>query len=141
HEVLEGVLGVDAELDGVAAWFDSIESELLAGGDAELPLDEVDAGHHLGDRVLHLEPGVHLEEVEVAVLVDEELDGPGVDVVAGPTRGQSGFGQGLPLLVGETGGGGLLDQLLMASLHRTVPLTEKDALAVRIEEDLGFDVS
>ena len=34
----------------------------------------------LGDRVLDLEARVHLEEVEGAVLVDEELDGPGVRV-------------------------------------------------------------
>ena len=57
------------------------EAEGLAGGDAELQLDEVDAGDQLGDGVLDLEAGVHLEEVELAVLV-EELDGAGVDVVA-----------------------------------------------------------
>ena len=36
-------------------------------------MHEVDAGDHLGDRVLDLEPRVHLDEVELAVLV-EELD-------------------------------------------------------------------
>ena len=37
----------------------------LAGGDAELPLDQVLAGDHLGDRVLDLQAGVHLHEEEV----------------------------------------------------------------------------
>ncbi len=46
----------------------------LARGHADLRLDQVDAGHHLGDRVLDLDPGVHLDEVEVVVLVDDELD-------------------------------------------------------------------
>ena len=49
----------------------------------ELQLDQVDAVHQLGDRVLDLEPGVHLQEEEAArvVGVDEELDGAGADVV------------------------------------------------------------
>ena len=61
------------------------EVERLARGDADLPGDEVEAGDQLGDRVLHLEAGVHLEEVELAVLV-EELDGAGVVVAAGLRR-------------------------------------------------------
>ena len=51
------------------------EREGLAGGDPDLLLDEVDAGDHLGDGVLDLDPGVDLDEVEVVVGVDEELAG------------------------------------------------------------------
>jgi hypothetical protein len=40
-------------------------------------MDEVDAGDALGDWVLHLKPGVHLEEVEVLLGVEQELDGAG----------------------------------------------------------------
>jgi hypothetical protein len=46
----------------------------LARGDPELLLHEVEPGDHLGDRVLHLNPAVHLHEVKVAVLVDQELE-------------------------------------------------------------------
>ena len=64
------VLGVDPDLDAVAAPLrgDLVlrHRQLLAAGDADLPLDEVDAGDHLGDRVLDLQPGVHLEEEELA---------------------------------------------------------------------------
>ena len=38
--------------------------EPAAGGDVELELDQVEAGRRLGDRVLHLEAGVDLEEGE-----------------------------------------------------------------------------
>ena len=38
----------------------------LPGGDPELLGDDVDPGHQLGHRMLHLQPRVHLEEVEVA---------------------------------------------------------------------------
>ena len=41
---------------------------------------EIDAGDHLRDRVFHLQPRVHLEEVELAVGVEQELDRPCVRV-------------------------------------------------------------
>jgi hypothetical protein len=45
-----------------------------AGGDADLFVDQIDAGDHLGYGMLDLQAGVHLDEVELAVLV-EEFDG------------------------------------------------------------------
>ena len=68
QEVVLRVLGVDARLDRRAAAGDFVlrERQRLARGDAELPLDEIEPGHRLGDRMLDLQPGVHLEEVEVA---------------------------------------------------------------------------
>ena len=47
--------------------------------DADLLADQVDAADHLGHRMLDLQPGVHLDEVEFAVLV-EELDGAGAAI-------------------------------------------------------------
>ena len=59
------------------------ERQRLAGGDPELELDEVEAAvrRQLGDRVLDLEAGVHLQEVDLAgVRVEQELHGAGVGV-------------------------------------------------------------
>ncbi len=88
QEPAEGVLGVDPGLDRVPLDGDVLlrEAERLAGGHAELQLDQVDAlaadPHDLlGDGVLDLEAGVHLEEVDVArVAVEQELDRAGVGV-------------------------------------------------------------
>ena len=71
-----------APLDGVLG-----ERERLTARDPDLLGDEVERRDHLGDAVLDLEPGVHLEEVELAVLgtrdrLVEHLDGAGVDVAA-----------------------------------------------------------
>jgi hypothetical protein len=66
------------------------QRERLAGGDAQLQLDEVEAGDALGDRVLDLQAGVHLEEVELAAGVEHELDGAGADVVDRPGGGDGG---------------------------------------------------
>ena len=42
--------------------------------------DQVDVGDLLGDRVLDLDPRVHLDEHVAAVGVEQELDGAGVEV-------------------------------------------------------------
>ena len=51
----------------------------LPARDEELLLHEIDAGHGLGHRMLHLDSRVQLEEEEILSL-DDELDGPGPDV-------------------------------------------------------------
>ncbi len=67
---LRRVLGIDADLDGMAAaamssWRDA---QRLAAGDADHLAHQVDAGDELGHRMLDLDAGVHLDEVEVARL-------------------------------------------------------------------------
>ena len=56
------------------------QRQRLARGDAQLPLDQVEPGDHLGHRMLDLQPRVHLHEVEAAVGVGDELDRAGADV-------------------------------------------------------------
>ena len=53
--------------------------QFRAGGDADLLLHQVEAGDHLGDRMLDLEPGVHFDEVELAILI-QELDRAGAAI-------------------------------------------------------------
>ena len=55
------------------------ERQVAAGGDADLLEHEVDVGDHLGHRMLDLDAGVHLDEIELAVLV-EELDGADAEI-------------------------------------------------------------
>jgi hypothetical protein len=54
-------------------------AQLLPEATRNLLGDEIDAGDHLGDRMLDLDAGVHLDEVELAVL-EEELEGAGAAV-------------------------------------------------------------
>ena len=49
-------------------------------GDADLLEHEIDAGDRLGDRMLDLQTSVHLDEIELAVLV-QELDRAGAAVL------------------------------------------------------------
>src|SRR5690606_5075266 len=66
------VLGIDAHLDRVPEERDvGVEGERAAGRYPDLLLDQVDPGHQLRHRVLDLNAGVHLNEEELAILVQE----------------------------------------------------------------------
>ena len=66
---VRGILGVDAALDGVAALRQLVlrPRQRLAVRDGELRANQIDAGHGLRDRMLDLQPRVHLEEKEARV--------------------------------------------------------------------------
>ena len=89
--------------------------------------------------MLDLQPGVHLEEVELAVL-EEELDGPGVVVPARLRDLHGGRAHGVADVVGEIGRRALLYQLLVAPLGRAVAFAEPDRAAVLVGEHLHLDV-
>jgi hypothetical protein len=137
-----GILGVHPALDGVTVCRNVrlAEPDRLTGSDLQLERHKVQAGHELGDRVFDLEPGVHLQEVEGSVLV-EELDGPGVLVPARSTEPDGGISHCLAYLGREVRCRALLDQLLMAPLARAVPLAEPDDVAEAVAEDLHLDVA
>src|SRR5262249_18579007 len=84
-----GILSIDAAVDRMSVEVDLLlrAREALAGSDADLLADQIDVADHLGHRMFDLEPGVHLDEVELAVLV-EELDGAGAPIAH--------LGHGLP---------------------------------------------
>src|SRR5690606_15590542 len=84
---LERVFGVDPAFDGVALELHVAlaQGELLAGSDQYLLLNQIDAGNHLGNRVLNLNTGIHLDEEEFTVFV-KKLEGARtaiIDLAAG----------------------------------------------------------
>ncbi len=111
----------------------------LARSHAQLPLHQVESGDHLGDRVLDLQARVHLQEIELATVV-QELDRP-CALVCDRLRGRDGRGtHGPPRRVREPWRRRLLDHLLVASLQRAVTFVQVYGMAVRIGEHLDLDV-
>jgi hypothetical protein len=90
--------------------------------------------------VLDLEARVHFEEVEAALLVDEKLEGAGVDVAPSLDGGDGGGAHLLAQVWVEKGRGGLFDDLLVAALDGALALEEVDGAAVGVALDLIFDV-
>ncbi|GAA3046288.1 hypothetical protein GCM10020229_66970 [Kitasatospora albolonga] len=140
QEVAARVLAVDPELDGVAADLGVVVAELLAVRDPEHLADQVDPGDLLGDRVLHLQTGVDLQEGDQPVLGDQELAGAGADVARLAQDRLGGPVQLRVLLVREERRGRLLYQLLVAALERAVTGRDDHHVAVLVGQALGLDV-
>ena len=116
---------------------------VLAGRLADHPFDEIDAEHRFGDRMLDLQAGVDLEEVEfLARGIVDELDRAGRAIVRprGRDRPPPRAG-GSATVVGEAGRRGLLDHLLVAPLQRAIAFAERDHLALAVAEDLHLDMA
>ena len=137
------VFGVDAAFQRPAVSPDILltEGQGLASGDSDLLLHQVDAGDHLGDWMLNLEPRVHFQEIEVPLLVGDEFHRTG-----GAIADSGGQRAGLrphcrPRFFVKQGARRLLDHLLVAALDRAFALAEVDDRASVIGEHLDFDMA
>ena len=144
--VLGRVFGVEPGLDGGSARRWGFDVEPSAVGDMQLQLDEVQAGGGLGDGMLDLQPGVHLQEVEGprprTVIVSHELD-----------RARAGVPDGLrcqPRGLEELGAHAfrtfdkrrwsLLDDFLVTALDGTFAFADGPHGAVFVGHHLDLDV-
>ena len=117
-EVGSRVFGIDPAFNCVAVGNDIVlrQRELLTGGDADLGFDEVDAGDHLGDRVLDLDAGIDLNEIKVVVLIDDELDRTGGVVAGRLGQADRGGRHRLAGLLRQSRRGAFFNQFLMPPL-------------------------
>ena len=136
------ILGVQPHLDRMAVprYLLLGQWQRLAGGHAQLPFHQVQAGDHLGDRVFDLQAGVDLHEIELSVGIDDELHRAGVDVADGGGGGHRRLAHGLAQIVVDEGRGRFLQHLLVAALGRAFALVEVDHPAVAVAEHLDLDV-
>ena len=143
QEVAERVLGIDARFHRPAGQRDVLlrQRELLAGGDADHLLDEVDAGDQFGDGMLDLQAGVHLEEEEALVLACDEFHGAGEVVIHGLGQRDRLLAHLAPRGLVEQRRRRFLDDLLVAALDRAFALAEIDHVAVLVAEHLDFDMA
>src|SRR5207249_3441881 len=144
-EVIEGIFGVDAALDGMAFEGEVVlrKLERLAHRDENLLFDKVHAGDFFGDRVLDLNALVDFEEVKVTVVVHDEFDGAGVGVMRHFGNANSGFAHFFAQVfefVFDEWGRRFFDNLLVAPLNRAVAFAQMDDIAAIVGEDLKLDV-
>ena len=147
QEAALGIFRVDARLDRVAAerYLVLLLRQRLARGNAKLPFDEVLARDHFGDRVLDLQPRVHLHEIERAVAREriggDELDRAGAHVADRLCARDRGTSHRAAMLRSHERRRRLLQHFLVSSLHRAIALEQVDRVAVRIGEHLDLDVA
>ena len=118
-----------------------VEIEFFAVGDADLLLDQIDAGHFLGHGMLDLNSRVHLDEVIIPFGIDEKLDRARVLIFGGLGGLDRGFAHFFAQIGGEKRRGRLLDEFLVAALDRAIAFAQVEHLAVGIGEDLKLDMS
>ena len=116
------------------------DGQRMAGRDQQLGPDQVDVGALLGHRVLDLQPGVDLQEGQLAPRREQELHGAGVDVAGLPADGLGRPFQDGPLGLGQERRGGLLDELLVAALQGAVAGPHHQDVTVHVRQDLRLDV-
>ncbi len=141
REMVVGVLGAEAHLDGMAERGRRPVRKAPAAGHVELQLDEVQPGGDLGDRVPGIQARTEFHERERAALqVVEELDRAGA-AVAGRLAEAHGRLADLPVLPGrERRGGGLLQHPPVAPPHAALPHAGRPDGAVVVGDDLDADV-
>ena len=140
QEAVGGVFGVHTALDGVTASERSLGRELCAAGDLELESHEVGRSHELGDRMLDLQAGVHLQEIEVALGIDDELDGAGRLVLHRLGERDRLLAHRAPRLLVQERARRLLDHLLVPALDGAFPLAQVDVVPVPVSQDLDLHV-
>ncbi len=97
----EGIwmLGVDPALDRVTAQLNGPRQNLvepLAARNQDLALDQIDSGDHFSDGMLDLDPGVDLDEVQLAGGIHQELNRARVRVTHGFESGAQPVTSALP---------------------------------------------
>src|SRR5256886_4971920 len=140
-ESICGVYRVDPclalALSPVSLW---LVVEPLSERDPKLLLDEFHAVDHLSDGVLDLKARVHLEEIEVVLILDDELNCSGVAVPSlfrDRDRGRRHPGPSRLRDVRR----GFLHDLLVPSLQSAVAVADGHDIAVFVGEQLDFDVA
>jgi hypothetical protein len=71
----------------------------LAAGDAQLQLHKIETRYHLGDRMLHLQAGIHLKKVEMTLSVQYKLHRTCIHVTGLAGQLASGRSHALPQLL------------------------------------------
>ena len=118
-----------------------LDADRLATGDAQLFGDQVDSRDHLGDRMLHLDAGVHLHEIESTASVHKEFDGAGALVADAARGGHSGLAHLAAQIGRHRRAGGFFEQLLMPSLDRAVAFAQVHHVAVAVGQHLHLDMA
>ena len=105
----------------------------FAHRDHDLLAHEVDAGDFFGDRMLDLDALVHFQEIEIAVVVDDEFDRAGVGVMGDFGDAHGGFAHFFAQIfefVFDQRRRGFFDHLLVAALNGAIAFAEVDDVAV-----------
>ena len=116
------------------------ERQFFARSHHDLGLDDVNAGDPLCDRVLNLHAGVHLDEIELAVFV-QELERARAAVADLLDGRHAALADLFDELARNARCRRFFDDFLVTPLHGAVALAQPDRILVLVGHDLNLDVA
>ena len=138
----EGVFGVDTALDSMAANLDValFVVQTFAVSHTNLFTYKVNTGNEFCHRMFNLNTGVHFDEVELFVFV-QEFKRTGTAITDSLTGFDATFAHFFNQFTGHAGSRGFFQNLLVAALHGAIALTQVNGIVEVIGQDLNFDVA
>ena len=101
---------------------------------------KVQSGDELGDRMFHLQAGIHFEEVVIQVGIYQEFNSSGTHIVTGSGHIDRTFAHGLPHALADHCTGCFFHQFLMPSLDAAFSFKEVDHIAMSVGHHLHFNM-
>ena len=142
--------GIDAPLHGIAArpgrgiHIQAQVGEMLARRNADLGLHQIDAKDLFGNRMLHLQTRVGLDEhigQRLGLQIDQKLERAQAFVAQPGCHAQRIFGDALAQRLRQAGTGCNLHQLLKAPLQRAFALAQRHRPFAAVAQQLDLDVA
>ena len=136
------VFGVDAALNRMAFQGDVFlfDRQRRAAGNQQLLSDDIDATDHLGDRMLYLYPGVHLNKVKRVVL-EQEFEGARTPIIHVETRTHACLTDFISQCVVNAWRRRLFDDLLVSALQGAIAIAQVNGIALPVGQYLNLDVT
>ena len=68
-KIEQWIFGIDPAFDGVTLNMDVVltKGQRQAGSNPDLPFDNIHPGHHFGNRMFNLQPGIHFHKIEMTL--------------------------------------------------------------------------
>src|SRR3954469_4692758 len=122
-----------AAFNGMTTEIDILLSEwqFFSGGHRNLGFDDIYTGDHLSDGMFYLYAGVHFYEKKLSFFI-EKLERASAAVTDFAACVGTAFPYSESLLRRDQWSRSFLNDLLMASLHRAIAITQIDGIAVLI---------
>jgi len=143
-KIVRRIFRIYAALDCAAAPVDIglREAQPHTRRNCDLLGNQIRTRHSFGHGMFDLDAGIHLEEVEsIALAIDKELDGARATVRKPLGKPDCRLVQCPGQSIGKPGRRRFFDNFLVAPLRRAVALTEVNAIAVGVKQDLHLDVA
>ena len=119
-----------------------VNAQALAVRNSQLLFDDVHTGNHFRNGVFDLQARIHLNEIELVILVQEFKCTRALIAQCPDTRGRNAYRYSAVVRPFIPGAGASSITFLMSALHRTVPFAQVHGIARGLSrKDLYFNMA